>query len=146
MRLQTTLAAQAATDKFEGDRQKAAASLIQESEAKRQEVGAKSQEINAEVRRSEDAGEEAEIATNAETNQSPETMPPPAADDEGYVWPEGSESAPAILAAPEPAPAPLPSLEDLVQRLPPDVRATYDDLFRPKYVGVKRVAAEALKN
>lgn len=39
----------------------------------------------------------------------------------------------------------LPALNDLVQRLSPQVRETLDDLFRAKFVRVTRVPAKALK-
>lgn len=41
---------------------------------------------------------------------------------------------------------PLPPLADLVSRIPADVRATLDDLFRAKFVAVRRVPVRALKN
>lgn len=40
---------------------------------------------------------------------------------------------------------PLPALNDLVNRIPPDVRETLEDLFRARFVTVKRVPAKALK-
>jgi hypothetical protein len=39
----------------------------------------------------------------------------------------------------------LPPLETLVNRIPADVRETLDDLFRVKFVGVRRVPAKSLK-
>jgi hypothetical protein len=41
--------------------------------------------------------------------------------------------------------SPLPSLEDLVQRIPAEARAALDDLFRAKFTGVQRVSEKALK-
>jgi hypothetical protein len=98
----------------------------------------------------EDAGEDAEVATT-ETNSAAETnAAPPPPDDEGYVWPEGSEAAPEgekqNAAAPEVANAPLPSLDELVKRIPADVRETLDDLFRVKFTSVKRVPPTSLKS
>lgn len=40
---------------------------------------------------------------------------------------------------------PLPPLDDLVQRIPPATRELMDELFRAKFVTVKRVPASALK-
>ena len=39
----------------------------------------------------------------------------------------------------------LPSLDELVQRIPPEIRETLDDLFRAKFTKVKRIPAKALK-
>ena len=39
----------------------------------------------------------------------------------------------------------LPALDELVQRIPPNVREVLDDLFRARFVAVKRVPKEALK-
>lgn len=39
----------------------------------------------------------------------------------------------------------LPSLDELVQRIPADVRETLDELFRARFVTVKRVPKRALK-
>lgn len=51
---------------------------------------------------------------------------------------------PAADAPPE-AEAPLPSLDELVPRIPPTVREALDELFRAKFVRVVRVPPEALK-
>jgi hypothetical protein len=40
---------------------------------------------------------------------------------------------------------PLPSLNELVERIPADVRETLEDLFRARFVTVKRVPKKALK-
>lgn len=39
----------------------------------------------------------------------------------------------------------LPPLNDLVQRIPAEVREALEDLFRAKFVAVKRVPKQALK-
>ena len=39
----------------------------------------------------------------------------------------------------------LPPLDELVKRIPPEVRETLEDLFRAKFVAVRRVPAKALK-
>jgi hypothetical protein len=41
--------------------------------------------------------------------------------------------------------SPLPSLEELVQRIPAEARAALDDLFRAKFSGVRRVSKKSLK-
>ena len=41
--------------------------------------------------------------------------------------------------------SPLPSLEELVQRIPAEARAALDDLFRAKFSGVRRVSKTSLK-
>lgn len=46
----------------------------------------------------------------------------------------------------EAAPAALPSLDSLVQRIPPEVRDALEDLFRARFVSVKRVPKKALKS
>ena len=101
----------------------------------------------------EEAGEEAEVAAKAEPTQSNELNgAPPPPDDEGYVWPEGSaptEATAATSSSPEEESvpnAPLPSLDELIQRIPPAARETLDELFRVKFVSVKRVEKSALKN
>mgnify|MGYP001546513336 CR=1 FL=1 len=40
----------------------------------------------------------------------------------------------------------LPPLDELVKRLPPEVRETLDDLFRAKFIAVRRVPKGALKS
>jgi hypothetical protein len=40
---------------------------------------------------------------------------------------------------------PLPPLDELVKRIPPEVREVLDELFRAKFVTVKRVPERALK-
>jgi hypothetical protein len=39
----------------------------------------------------------------------------------------------------------LPALDELVERIPADVRDTLEDLFRAKFVKVARVPKKALK-
>ena len=41
---------------------------------------------------------------------------------------------------------PLPALDELVQRIPPEVREALADLFRARFVRVARVPRKALKN
>ncbi|QYM80757.1 hypothetical protein K0B96_04510 [Horticoccus luteus] len=40
---------------------------------------------------------------------------------------------------------PLPGLDELVQRVPVEVRAVLDELFRARFVSVQRVPESALK-
>jgi hypothetical protein len=53
--------------------------------------------------------------------------------------------APAGLANEPTDLSPLPSLEELVQRIPAEARAALDDLFRAKFTGVRRVSKKSLK-
>lgn len=88
-----------------------------------------------------------------------------ASDDEGPRWPdEATESAflsgqtprlaeisvplakdPAPKSEKEPLNVPLPPLQTLVDRIPAEARETLEDLFRARFVSVKRVQAENLK-
>lgn len=111
----------------------------------------RSQKPEVRVEPTDDAGEDAEVATTPEANFSPETnTAAPSSDDEGYNWPEGSaaasETAVPTAVTPEAVNAPLPSLDELVKRIPPDVRETLDDLFRVKFVAVRRVSPTSLKS
>ena len=102
----------------------------------------------------ESVTEEAEVATKPVAPAASTVAEMPPADDEGYVWPEGMRETaiievPASSAnAPEPkvVATPLPSLDELVKLIPADARDILDDLFRAKFVGVKRVAPSSLKN
>lgn len=58
--------------------------------------------------------------------------------------PAGAPRAPAAETEPEPA-APLPPLDELVNRIPEATRALMDELFRARFVTVKRVPRTALK-
>jgi hypothetical protein len=40
---------------------------------------------------------------------------------------------------------PLPALDELVERIPANVRETLDDLFRVRYTTVRRIPRKALK-
>lgn len=51
----------------------------------------------------------------------------------------------AIESVEENEPKNLPSLEELVKRLSPEVRESLDDLFRAKFTTVRRVPKKALK-
>ncbi|MBI3885441.1 MAG: hypothetical protein HY302_06900 [Opitutae bacterium] len=77
----------------------------------------------------------------------------PSAEEEAAFLSEQSfqeaASAPLSVAAPaepeEPAGA-LPPLAELVNRIPAPVRGLMEELFRAKFVTVKRVPKSALKN
>ena len=59
----------------------------------------------------------------------------------------GEVSAPAATEAIEETDtANLPPLDQLVKRIPPEVREALDDLFRAKFVRVTRVPRKALKD
>jgi hypothetical protein len=49
-------------------------------------------------------------------------------------------------AAEEPEAKPLPTIEELVERIPVSVRDTLEDLFRAKFVKVQRVPKRVLKS
>jgi hypothetical protein len=84
----------------------------------------------------------------------------PAAPDDGE-WPDESDESEFLSAAGarggSPAPgagrsAPpivgerLPPLEELVARVPSDIRGILDDLFRAKFTGVRRFSAAPLSD
>ena len=89
---------------------------------------------------------------------------PPLQQDDGApnAWPDESAEAAMMselksrgeMATPAPTEAVeettdtknLPPLDDLVKRIPPEVREALDDLFRVKFVRVVRVPAKALKS
>ncbi|HET7536190.1 MAG TPA: hypothetical protein VFJ90_07040 [Candidatus Didemnitutus sp.] len=60
--------------------------------------------------------------------------------------PAASPARPAAIAETnDKADGPLPPLDDLVQRIPAPTRELIDELFRAKFVTVKRVPKSALK-
>lgn len=105
----------------------------------------------AEEKVAEDVGHRPPLAVSA----------PPVSDEEGApVFDEAAESAfraearergetvVARVAGPEPEeadPKALPPLEQLVQKIPAEVRETLDELFRARFVRVARVPKSALK-
>lgn len=107
-----------------------------------------------------------EVAAMAAAHATDGATGAPVFDDEGPVWPdEAAESAMraevsgrgetlSSKAAKELAEAAaeaaaekknLPELDELVARIPSDVRDTLEDLFRAKFVKVARVPKKALK-
>lgn len=103
------------------------------------------------------AGEPRQPASSAATDS------PPLSEEEGAAnWPdEAAESSflaearnrGEAVAPPKPKEEvaddseakPLPSLDELVQRIPAEVREALEDLFRARFVTVKRVPKRALK-
>jgi hypothetical protein len=63
--------------------------------------------------------------------------------DRGEVTKPRAESA--VDAVDEIDSKPLPALDDLVAKIPADVREALEDLFRARFVAVKRVPKKALK-
>jgi hypothetical protein len=61
------------------------------------------------------------------------------------VSPDTVPAGVGLVAEVEETPAKLPSLDELVQRIPPDVRELMDELFRAKFVRVQRVPKKALQ-
>jgi hypothetical protein len=90
----------------------------------------------------------------------PVEPPAPEAETNGANWPDDSAEAAfladarergEVVVAARPAESaeenestPLPSLDDLVQRIPPEVREALEDLFRARFVTVKRVPKKVL--
>lgn len=80
---------------------------------------------------------------------------PSAADEAAFISGEKSEGRAVPKAAvqtlrqaadeAEAALGPLPSLDALIARIPAETRETLEDLFRPKFTGVRRVPPHVLK-
>ena len=108
-----------------------------------------------------------EVAALAAATATQGVTGAPTFDEEGPVWPdEAAESAMRVevadrgetlnsKAAREMAEAAaeaaaekknLPKLDDLIERIPADVRDTLEDLFRVKFVKVARTPKKALKS
>lgn len=99
----------------------------------------------------------------AEASAAVVPSPPPADDAAPAAWPDESAESAFLSEARErgesvparpPAnaettedvdPKSLPALDDLVNRIPEEVRETLEDLFRARFVSVKRVPKQALK-
>ena len=86
---------------------------------------------------------------NSETADSTNVWPDAAAEEvfltEARTQHGGVAPALAVEAIEETDTQPLPSLDDLVKRIPAEVREVLDDLFRVKYTTVRRVPKKALK-
>jgi hypothetical protein len=99
-----------------------------------------------------DAAEDAELTTNGLAAVRPEAGAPNAWPDESAEVAMLSElnergEKPALTAT-EPVEetdtSDLPPLDELVRRLSPEVRATLDDLFRVRFIAVRRVPQNVL--
>jgi hypothetical protein len=67
--------------------------------------------------------------------------------DQPSMEPALSPGAPALEPATPPADdSDLPPLDDLVQRIPASTRALVEELFRAKFVAVKRLPKSAFKD
>lgn len=75
--------------------------------------------------------EAAESAFLAEARERGETVTP---------------QPPAAEPADEVDPKALPRLDELVERIPPEVREALEDLFRARFVSVKKIPRKALKS
>lgn len=84
--------------------------------------------------------ESMESAMLGELRERGETVVPPGVAQAG----PGGESA-GSAEEKETDKKALPPLDSLVQRIPPEVRETLEDLFRAKFVTVRRVPKKALK-
>ncbi len=67
------------------------------------------------------------------------------AKDRGETPTPGSAAVQAEMTEENSDRAALPPLDDLVKRIPSDVRDTLDELFRAKFVTVKRLPKKAFK-
>jgi hypothetical protein len=75
---------------------------------------------------------------------------PGTADEASFLAEQQVQGAgpPAATAGPPNEPtdlSPLPSVNELVERIPAEARAALDDLFRAKFTGVRRVSKKSLK-
>ena len=119
-----------------------------EAGSQKSEVGDQKPAGRAEIL--EEVDDEAEVVVKSEVNHAPETIPLTSqSSDEGYVWPDGAEIASgAVLPSPGLAQienTPLPSLDELVKRIPSETREILDDLFRVKFTSVGRIEPNLLK-
>jgi hypothetical protein len=100
-----------------------------------------------------DAADAADVATAESVDANPDSAPL-IADDvaESAFRAEARERGEAVVPKPaadvpdEAEKKPLPPLNDLVNRIPPEVRETLDELFRAKFITVRRVPRNALKS
>ncbi|GAB1488222.1 hypothetical protein MASR2M8_06670 [Opitutaceae bacterium] len=58
---------------------------------------------------------------------------------------EAPVRAKAVSADADEKPVRLPPLDELVKRIPPNVRDALDELFRARFTGVRKIPADALK-
>jgi len=103
-----------------------------------------------------------DVAAPAEAGAPRFEEPPAAGDDEMPAGPSEAEESAFLAEArergetprpvtvdtpeePEPPAKTLPPLSELVGRIPAEVRDTLEELFRARFVSVKRVPRKALK-
>jgi hypothetical protein len=93
------------------------------------------------------------VAAPAPSADSGESVPWPDDSAEAAFLAEAKERGEVVKAAPATAdlaeetdPKALPKLDDLVNRIPAEVRDVLEDLFRAKFVKVQRVPKRVLKS
>ena len=115
------------------------------------------QTVGREVRIEAPASLAAPVAPAEETGEAVA----PALENGANVWPDESAegaflsearergepvmAAVAVEAVEETDTKSLPPLDELVKRLSPEVRETLDELFRAKFIAVRRIPKKALK-
>ncbi len=96
--------------------------------------------------------ESSELITPAPMTEEGPPSGPSVDEEEAFLAEQAtSEGTLPVPAAASPtknveAQAPLPPLDQLVKRISPDIRATLDELFRAKFVEVRRVPSSAYKS
>lgn len=98
---------------------------------------------------SSDSEEEAAVATTPTIEDSPSAEFDEAA--ESAFLAEAKDRGEAVVPKPaaeveEGNPKALPPLDELVKKIPPEVRDALEDLFRARFVSVKRFPKKALKS
>jgi hypothetical protein len=108
------------------------------------------------------SADDVESGEPADSAEAAELATPVAGDEEGPATPSEADEAAFLAEARdrgervrpvtretieevEEKTATLPKLDDLVNRIPADVRDTLDELFRARFVAVRRVPRKALK-
>ncbi len=98
-----------------------------------------------------DIPEEAAVAAVAAPSGDTDEPSMPGEDTERAMLAELRERGEApvrtkpVSAESDEKPVRLPPLDELVKRIPPNVRETLDELFRARFTGVRKVPADALK-
>ena len=103
--------------------------------------------------REDPAGEGANGASNAPAHSSDTNVWPTEAEEAAFLSEARERGEPATPVVPkthaaeeeEDTTKALPKLDELVQRIPPEARELLDDLFRAKFVAVRRVKKVDLK-
>ncbi|PTY05906.1 hypothetical protein DB347_16345 [Opitutaceae bacterium EW11] len=109
--------------------------------------------------------EKSALAPNEEQEEAvTASQTAPAATDEPAPWPDDAAESAFLLEqreADNPAggsstpkadgadsaddATPLPPMQELIDRIPPQARETLEDLFRAKFIAVRRASPDALK-